>query len=91
MINLDSADTLAQLSAPSVNELEIDTNDIIERRLPFGALDRHQLRKLLCLPVELGSPDFGYRQRKCRSTPKGQSETLLSADEISLMLCVLTV
>ena len=76
---MNNLDTLAQLSAPSVYEVEIDFNDMIGHRLPFGSLDRHQLRKVLCLPVELGSPDFGYRQRElCRSTPKGQSEMLLS-------------
>jgi len=87
MGNLDSAGTLAQLSAPSV--YESGSNDIIGRRLPFGSLDRHQLRRVLCLPVELGSPDFEQRQRECRSTPRGQqvsAKKFLSA-EISLMLC----
>lgn len=69
MGHLDSADTLSQLSTAAV--YEVGSNDIIGRRLPFGSLDRHQLRKVLCLPVELGSPDFGHRQRECRSTPKG--------------------
>jgi len=70
MSNLDSAGTLAQLSFHSL--YESDSNDIIGRRLPFGSLDRHQLRRVLCLPMELGSPDFEQRQRECRSTPRGQ-------------------
>ena len=69
MSHLDSADTLFPFLTASA--YEVDSNDIIGRRLPFGSLDRHQLRKVLCLPVELGSPDFGHRQRECRSTPKG--------------------
>jgi hypothetical protein len=74
MNTLDCADTLAdfeQLPTPSV--YEVDPNEIrIRRNLPFGSLDRHQLRKLLYLPVELGSRDFGRRQISFRSIPKGQ-------------------
>ena len=35
---------------------------------PFDSLNQHELRQLLYLPVELGSLDFGHRQRHCTLT-----------------------
>ena len=75
MNNIDCADTLADFKQfPTPSEVyKIDPNEIrVSQVLPFGSRDRHQVRNLLYLPVELGSHDFGRRQQGCRSIPKGQ-------------------
>jgi len=92
MNNLECEDRLAgfeQLPASLV--YQIDPNEIrLSQVLPFGSLDRHEVRKLLYLPVELGSRDFERRQRACRSIPKGPLLSLnLSPNYVLLIVLVL--